>query len=354
MKSNSSPIRFAMLLALVTLPAAFALTAFAQARQLTLADILIALRSNKVTLQERNKLLTEAVTSRGTTFSLTPEIEKELSGTGADRSLLESIRQRAAIVKVSTVVASSAEAKPRIEPPKVDPPASPPDFSFFEKRADESVAKGNIDAGIADYTRAIDLNASDAKALRGRANCYVTKGLYAPAVVDLTKVIELDPKDAAAYAARAQIHEKQGGADLALEDYKTAYRLDPTNEIAKTVVERWQAEQAKAAAPVVPPAVAVPEFVDLGMLTEATAVRMMKPAFTPAAIQAGAGGQVVVYVELDAEGNVTKAKSLSGNILLRQGSEDAARHSKFKPAMFDSKPIKAKGQIVYNFVSKNR
>jgi hypothetical protein len=42
--------------------------------QLSLADILIGLRSKKVELADRNKILTEAVLSRGITFTLTPEI----------------------------------------------------------------------------------------------------------------------------------------------------------------------------------------------------------------------------------------------------------------------------------------
>src|SRR5690348_816466 len=62
-----------------------------QAVQLSLADILIALRSKKVTMPERNKILTEAVLQRGITFSLTPEIEKELEATGADKDLIDSI-----------------------------------------------------------------------------------------------------------------------------------------------------------------------------------------------------------------------------------------------------------------------
>jgi len=356
MKSNRLPVLFLsrMLLALAILPAAFAVTAPAQVKQLTLADILIALRSNKVSLPERNKLLTEAVSSRGTTFSLTPEIEKELSFTGADKVLLNSIRQRTPIVKISSITASPVEPKPKPETPKVVPAPPPPDFSFYEKRADESAAKGDMDAAIADYTKAIELNASASKALKGRANCYFTKGLYNPGLADLTKVIELDPKDAVSYARRGQMNEKLGYAEPALEDFKKAYELDPTNEVAKTVVERWRAEQAKAAAPVIEPPLVLPEFVDLGVLSEASAIRMVKPTFSTAAMQAGASGQIIVYVELDPEGNVTKAKSISGNALLRQSSEDAASRTKFKAAMIGGKPIKAKGRIVYNFMSKDR
>jgi protein TonB len=54
-------------------------------------------------------------------------------------------------------------------------------------------------------------------------------------------------------------------------------------------------------------------------------------------------------VALDEEGNVTSAKATDGHQLLRQSSEDAARRSKFKPAMYNGKPIKSTGTITYNY-----
>jgi hypothetical protein len=38
--------------------------------------------------------------------------------------------------------------------------------------------------------------------------------------------------------------------------------------------------------------------------------------------------------------------------MLRSSAEDAANKSKFKPAMFNSRPIKGKGVINYNFSLK--
>ena len=76
---------------------------FAQGSQLTLADILIGLRSKKATLPERNQILTDAVLTRGTTFAITPEIEKELSTTGADKALIAAIRMKSQPVKIASV-----------------------------------------------------------------------------------------------------------------------------------------------------------------------------------------------------------------------------------------------------------
>src|SRR5687768_11168494 len=71
----------------------------AQTPQLGLADLLIGLRSKKLSLPEKNTILTEAVRQRGVTFTLTPEIEKELQTTGASPTLIEAIRVKAPVVK---------------------------------------------------------------------------------------------------------------------------------------------------------------------------------------------------------------------------------------------------------------
>lgn len=321
--------------------------------QLSLADILIALRSHKLTLPERNKILTDAVETRGTTFSMTPEIEKELSVTGADKYLVDAIRKRSQIVKINAVVPPT-ETKPKADPVVVPPP---PDFSFYEKRANASFAKGDTDSALTDYSKAIEMNASSFSSLLGRATAYLKKGSFTQALADCSKALELSPKSAAAYAQRGEVYEKKGDADLASADYKKALDLDAANEVAKSGEARIEAEQAKNAkkvepAPAPPPVVTpvAPEFVDLGNLTEAQATKMVKPIYSQTAFKLNIGGKVAVAVELDDKGNVTSAKALNGSPYLRKDSEDAAKSSKFHPAMFNGQPIKGKGVVTYNFV----
>lgn len=333
------------------------ITAYAQGTQLDLADILIALRSKKLTLPERNKILTDAVIARGITFSLTPEIEKELSVTGADKGLLDSIRQKSPIVKVASVVQSApTETKPKPEP--IATPA-PPDFSFYEKRANDSRSKGDLDAALADYTKAIEMNGSAIGALLGRGSVYQEKSSDTQALADFTKAIEVNPKNAFGYARRGEVYEKKGDLDLASADYKKALEIDPANETAKAGSSRVEAERAKIAkkpepvpAPTTTTTQAVPEFVDLGQLSESRAVKMVKPLYPQMAFGGEMGGKITVEVEIDTSGNVTSAKAVSGNPYLRKYSEDAARTSKFKPAQVGDKPVKAKGFIVYNFVRR--
>jgi len=340
----------AMLLAFALLPALFSIAVYSQARQLSLADILIGLRSRKASLADRNKILSEAVGNRGTTFSLTPEIEKELSVTGADTVLIGSIRAQK--TKPSIVNASTTDPGPKTA---ADPPTIQ-DLVFFQNRANESAAKGDTDAAIIDYTKAIEMNPSSYTSFLGRGTSYLASDRFTLAIADLSKVIELDPQNADAYTRRGQAYEKKSDQKLAIEDYKRALQLDPANEIAKTAVERWTAEQAKVIkAPVsVPeiasPDVALPEWVELGTLNESQTIKIIKPSYSQAAIQARLSGKVIVEVELDIEGNVTKAKAISGHPYLRGNSEVAARDSKFKPSLIGNVPVKAKGRIVYNFV----
>src|SRR5436190_2615674 len=147
--------KLSLILFVIVAPmAAFSIAARAQGSQLSLADILIALRSKKATLTDRNKILTEAISTRGTTFTLTPEIEKELTVTGANSVLLDSIRRRPQIAKVSAVMPPPVDPRAKIQPPRTEPVAQPPapDMAFYEKRAGESMHKGDLDAALADYT----------------------------------------------------------------------------------------------------------------------------------------------------------------------------------------------------------
>jgi TonB family protein len=144
----------------------------------------------------------------------------------------------------------------------------------------------------------------------------------------------------------------------ALTDYKAAANLEPTSEKAKAEVKRIEDKLAKdeedriaaereAAAKAA--AAVVPEFLNLGSLSAANADRMVTPTYPAMARQSRIVGKVSVDVELDEEGNVTKADATSGHAMLRQAAEDAAKRSKFKPANYNGKPIKAKGIIVYSF-----
>jgi TonB family protein len=330
--------------------------------QLSLADILIGLRSKKVELPERNKILTEAILARGVTFSLTPEIEKELEATGADKALVDAIRKKSMIVKTSAVMTSANNANNTKSTPGTSmPPVPVQDFDFFMKRAESSVEKSDLDAALVDFGKAIEMKPDSFQAYLERGIAHLNKKAFELAISDLSKAVDLDPKSAMAWSNRGDAYEKKGDAAKAKADYQKAIDLDANIEPAKTSLARFAAEDLKAlkeaeearkaeeAKKLAEMKKVAPAFLDLGQINIATATKMTTPVYPQTALRAGISGMVKVEVNIDEAGNVTDAKAVDGHQFLRISAEDAARRSKFKPAMFDGKPIKSKGYIVYNF-----
>lgn len=321
---------------------AFAFNALAQSPALSLADLVIGLRSKKVTIEERNQILAAAVMERGVTFMNTPEIEKELTATGASQALLTAVR-----TKSPKPVAPVPVATPMPTPP-------PPDFSFYQKRADTSLAKGDVDSALTDYNKAVEMKGDEPNLYVSRGKAHFGKKSYDLSVKDYDKAIELAPKTAVAFLNRGASHEKLGDRDKALADYKKAVDLEPSNEPAKAEVKRIEDAVAKEAAAKAEEerkalAAARPAFLNLGSLTAANAVRMITPTYPQMARQSRIVGKVAVEVDLDEEGNVVEANATSGPAMLKQSAEDAAKRSKFKAATFNGTPIKSKGVITYSF-----
>ena len=316
-----------------------------QSPQLSLADLLIGLRSKKVSVQERNTILTEAVRQRGVTFGITPEIERELAATGAGPTLLEAIRSKTPAPKPVPVPAIVIP----VATPAPTPP--PPDFNFYQTRADQSVGKGEFTLALADYNRSLEMKGDNAAAYLNRGKTHYTLKSYDLSVRDFDKAVELNPKDSVAFLSRGVSYEKLGDNRKAMVDFQKSIDLDPTNETAKANLKRLLDAQAAAEAAEALKN-APPEFVNLGTMTAANSVRMVTPIYSTIAHRSSVEGRVSVEIELNAEGDVTSAKATAGHQMLRASAEDAARRSKFKPATFNNRPIKAKGVIVYNFSLK--
>ncbi|MBA3600272.1 MAG: energy transducer TonB [Acidobacteria bacterium] len=81
------------------------------------------------------------------------------------------------------------------------------------------------------------------------------------------------------------------------------------------------------------------------------AVNLPKPAYPPIAKQMRATGQVAVQVQVDESGNVTSARAMSGNLLLRASAEAAARQSRFNPVRIGDQAVRATGIVIYNFTN---
>lgn len=87
--------------------------------------------------------------------------------------------------------------------------------------------RGEIDLAIADYTRAIEKDRTNADASHNRGADHLRKGQYDLAVADLTQVIELNPNYANAYSNRALAYKNMGLPENAIEDYTRLITLNP-------------------------------------------------------------------------------------------------------------------------------
>lgn len=349
------------------LSAAFLLivpNALSQTQQLSLVDIVTALRSKKATMEEKNRILTEGVNQRGVTFAFDESLEKELRNAGADESLISAIRRRAPAVK--PVPAPQTVPTPAPTPVPVATP-KPPDAAFYQNRGNSRFVLGEFDDAIADYTKAIELDPKQVTIFFSRGMAYLNKKNFNPAIADFDRVIELEPNEASAYYNRANALENTGNFEKALADYVKAGELEPDNDNAKTSAERLRAALPKPVerrdapviqSPVTGPVQSAPAEArtapdaslpsNIGSLKD-LALRLSVPTYPALERQNRTEGLVTVQVTIDEDGKVVNAKATNGPKGLRSASEDAARRSKFKPYTVEGKPVKATGYVVYNF-----
>ena len=112
------------------------------------------------------------------------------------------------------------------------------------------------------------------------------------------------------------------------------------------------AKNTEAAA--TPPRVTVPKVVEKPVIQSKGVVNSLakslpKPMYPAAARVAKAAGTVTVQVLVDEKGNVVKASAVSGDEMLRQACEIAARSARFTPTLLSGEPIKISGVINYHF-----
>lgn len=318
----------------------------AQQSKLSLSDILIALRSKKVSLAERNRIVTEAVKQRGVTFALTPEIEAELETAGADKVLLEAIKKQSPAVKLAPTPTAAPTPVPTPSPaPK------PPDWETFQNQANDFFVKGDFNAAITNYGKVIALNGKEPAPYMNRGIAHYNQKNFDSAIFDFSKVIELNPNDSTAYFKRGDAFERIGKVQNAVEDYQKAVDLEADNELAKSSLERLQGTKKTIVVGQSKPETAeksAENIVDVGSLKE-MAVKLAVPLYPSYERMRRTEGVVTVQVTLDENGKVIEATATSGPKTLRQFAEDAIKKSKFNPAKVNDQPVKSRGYVAYNF-----
>jgi len=98
------------------------------------------------------------------------------------------------------------------------------------------------------------------------------------------------------------------------------------------------------------PVVEKPVVRSMGVVNS-LALSLPLPAIPAAAKVANVAGTVSVKVLVDEKGNVISASAVSGNILLREPSVEAAKNARFSPTLLSGTPVKISGVINYHFSS---
>ncbi len=104
--------------------------------------------------------------------------------------------------------------------------------SYLRGRAHWLHKKGELDAALREYERAIALDPSSVYGYDYRADIFLYRGEYERAIEEYNRAIRTNPKYAAAYYSRGNAYEKLGRLELAKESYRAALAQPATDRIA--------------------------------------------------------------------------------------------------------------------------
>ena len=97
----------------------------------------------------------------------------------------------------------------------------------FTRQGVDAIQKGNIEAAINHYDKAIENNPNLGIAYINRGYAYFIKGNLTQAIKDASKAIEMDPASIDAYGVRGDSHFQNENLEEAIADYSKAIELNP-------------------------------------------------------------------------------------------------------------------------------
>ena len=133
-----------------------------------------------------------------------------------------------------------------------------------------------------------------------------------------------------------------GGRDVSSDDGRGTGLSPAPAPVAENTRDVEPPPRAKPVEPHVPAVIS-------GGVVNGKASYLPKPAYPAPAIAVNAQGKVDVQVLIGEDGRVISANALTGNPLLRDAAERAARNARFTPTLLSNVPVKVTGVIVYNF-----
>jgi tetratricopeptide (TPR) repeat protein len=128
--------------------------------------------------------------------------------------------------------APNEEKNKPIDLSKIDMAPKPQDAEGFVNRGSARGLNGDVNGAIADFSRAIELDAKLTSAFYNRGIARLQKDDFDGAIGDLSRAIELSPKTADYYNDRGLAKLRKGDDDGAIADFRRAIDLDPKNALA--------------------------------------------------------------------------------------------------------------------------
>ena len=121
----------------------------------------------------------------------------------------------------------------------------------YQYRGRGYLAKGKLDAAMADFQKGIELSPKDPELYLNRASVFYFQKKYDEAIKDFTKVISLDSRNVAAYTSRATVYDLIGDASRAQRDFDALVEMYPNEPFVlnnRGVFLLWQGDYDKAIA----------------------------------------------------------------------------------------------------------
>lgn len=106
------------------------------------------------------------------------------------------------------------------------------DVRAMTGRAALHTQRGNHAAAIEDYSAALTRRPHDPALLRRRGQAHFDNGDLDAALVDLGRAIELEPRNLEGWSLRAAVHSRKGNHDAAIADYSEVIRQSPKDTAA--------------------------------------------------------------------------------------------------------------------------
>ena len=243
-----------------------------------------------------------------------------------------------------TTPASGPAASPQATPT----PAESDEAKKLSQQAVELYAEGKYDEALPLARRATEL----AEKTYGPDHRFTGSTLANLAIIHIGKK---QLKEAPALYERVlAIREKSGGPSLryeatALETYACLLALKANGKITDDVDSRLKRIDLVAREDSIIAQGFAPPF-GKDDLAGGKAVSKPAPRYPEAARASRASGSIVMRVDIDETGAVTKVKALDCTVeVLRKPSEEAVSKARFEPTLLKGKPVRVSGLITYNF-----